>query len=143
MTISDKDRQLLTVLSEDARMPIAVLARRLGLSRTTVQARLERLEREGVVAGYVVRLSDSYWRNIVRAHVMIVLKEKALGGVVQALRSLPEISAVHSVSGSVDLIAEVAAPSISDLDRTIDSIGEMDGVARTQSSVILSTRFQR
>ncbi|MFC3613422.1 Lrp/AsnC family transcriptional regulator [Lutimaribacter marinistellae] len=143
MTIHEKDRQLLNILSENARMPVAVLARRLGVARTTVQARLDRLEEEGVIAGYALRLSDSYLEGQVRAHVMIVLTEKALGRVVQALRDIPEISAVHSVSGSVDLIAEVTAPSISDLDRIIDSIGELDGVARTQSSVILSTRFQR
>ncbi|SJM30286.1 Lrp/AsnC family transcriptional regulator [Mesorhizobium delmotii] len=143
MKISDKDRQLLMVLSENARMPTAVLARRLGLSRTTVQTRLDRLEQEGVITGYGVRLSDSYEQGLVRAHVMIVLKEKALGRVVQALRALPEIMSVHSVSGGFDLIAEVAAPSISELDRTIDVIGDVDGVEKTQSSIILSTRFQR
>ncbi|MEY8840782.1 Lrp/AsnC family transcriptional regulator [Cribrihabitans sp. XS_ASV171] len=143
MSVTEKDRQLLGILSENARMPIAALARRLGVARTTVQARLDRLEEEGVIAGYALRLSDSYLQGQVRARVMIVLTEKALGRVVQALRDMPEVSAVHSVSGSVDLIAEVAAPSISDLDRIIDMIGELDGVARTQSSVILSTRFQR
>jgi len=143
MTVSDKDRQLLLLLAENARMPTAVLARRLGLSRTTVQTRLERLEREGVIAGYGVRLSDGYNRGLVRAHVMIVLKTKALGRVIQALRSLPEIMSVHSVSGGFDLIAEVAAPSINQLDTTIDVIGEVDGIEKTQSSIILSTRFQR
>lgn len=143
MAISDGDRRLLFALSENARMPIAVLARRLGLSRTTVQARLDRLEEEGVIAGYSVKLSESYLGSLVRAHVNIVLAEKALGRVVSALKGLPQITAVHSVSGSFDLIAEVAAPSIRDLDQTIDAIGELDGVARTQSSVILSTRFAR
>ena len=143
MTVTDKDRQLLLLLAENARMPTAMLARRLGLSRTTVQTRLERLEREGVIAGYGVRLSDRYHRGLVRAHVMIVLKAKALGRVLEALRDLPEIVSVHSVSGGFDLIAEVAAPSINELDTTIDVIGEVDGVERTQSSIILSTRFQR
>jgi len=90
-----------------------------------------------------VRLSDGYNRGLVRAHVMIVLKTKALGRVIQALRSLPEIMSVHSVSGGFDLIAEVAAPSINQLDTTIDVIGEVDGIEKTQSSIILSTRFQR
>jgi DNA-binding Lrp family transcriptional regulator len=143
MTVTAKDRQLLLLLGENARMPITMLARRLGLSRTTVQTRLERLEREGVIAGYGVRLSDSYDRGLVRAHVMIVLKTKALGRVIQALRAVPEIMSVHSVSGGFDLIAEVVAPSINELDTTIDVIGEVDGIEKTQSSIILSTRFQR
>lgn len=143
MTIMEKDRQLLMILSEDARMPIATLARRLGVSRATVQARLDRLTGAGIIAGFAVRLSDDYHNSLARAHVMIVLAEKALSDVVRALRTIPEVTAVHSVSGSVDLIAEVAAPTMRDLDRTIDMIGELGGVARTQSSVILSTRFQR
>ncbi|MER8759781.1 Lrp/AsnC family transcriptional regulator [Mesorhizobium sp. M0976] len=143
MQVSTKDRQLLMLLAEDARTPIAVLARRLGLSRTTVQARLDRLEQEGVIAGYGVRLTDAYEHGLVRAHVMIVLRSKALGAVVRALRALPEVMSVHSVSGAFDLIADVAASSISELDRIIDVIGEVDGVEKTQSSVILSTRFQR
>lgn len=143
MTLTDKDRQLLMILSEDARMPIATLARRMGVARATVQARLDRLVEVGIISGYSVRLSDDYQNGLARAHVMIVLTEKALGQVVRALQAFPEVIAVHSVSGNVDLIVEVAAPSIRDLDRTIDTIGELDGVARTQSSVILSTRFQR
>ncbi|MBL3674812.1 Lrp/AsnC family transcriptional regulator [Paracoccus aerius] len=141
--MTEKDRQLLMILSEDARMPIATLARRMGVARATVQARLDRLVEVGIISGYSVRLSDDYQNSLARAHVMIVLTEKALGQVVRALQIFSEVIAVHSVSGSVDLIVEVAAPTIQDLDRTIDAIGELDGVARTQSSVILSTRFQR
>lgn len=143
MHMSDKDRQLLALLAENARIPTAVLARKLNLSRTTVQTRIDRLEQEGVIAGYGVRLSDRYKHGLVRAHVMIVLKTKALGRVVQALRALPEVMSIHSVSGGFDLIAEVAAISISELDRTIDVIGDVEGVEKTQSSIILSTRFQR
>ncbi len=143
MTISAKDRELLTVLSEDARMPVAEIARRLGVARTTVQARIDRLCDEGVIAGYSVRLSDDFQNSLVRAHVMIVLKEKALGVVVHDLQAIAGVSAVHSVSGSFDLIVEVAGQSVSELDRIIDIIGDLDGVARTQSSVILSTRFRR
>ncbi len=143
MTVTDKDRQLLLLLAENARTPTAVLARRLGLSRTTVQTRLERLERDGVIAGYGVRLSDSYRGGLVRAYVMIVLRTKVLARVVPALRAIPGIMSVHSVSGGFDLIVEVAAPSIGELDGTIDRIGEVEGFERTQSSIILSTRFQR
>ncbi len=143
LAISDKDRELLTILSEDARLPIATVARRMGVARATVQGRIDRLTEAGVIAGYSVRFSDEYRNGLMRAHVMIVLGEKALARVVRALHTLPEVVAVHSVSGTVDLIAEVAAPSVNDLDRIIDTIGELDGVARTQSSVILSTKFQR
>ncbi|MCF1482897.1 MULTISPECIES: Lrp/AsnC family transcriptional regulator [Rhizobium/Agrobacterium group] len=143
MQVSDKDRELLALLGENARMPVATLARRLGLSRTTVQARLERLEREGVIAGYGLRLSDAYQSALIRAHVMITMAPKALSSVTAELAAIPQVTALHSVNGPYDLIAMLAAPSIQELDRLIDRIGELSGVERTLSSIILSTRIAR
>ncbi len=143
MTTLDRDQQLLSLLSENARMPTAVLARKLGLSRTTVQAKIERLEREGVITGYGVRLSEAYENALVRAHVLITLAPKMLGRVTQDLEAIPHVRSVYSVSGSFDMIAIVAARSISELDATIDNIGSIDGVEKTLSSIILSTRIAR
>lgn len=143
MTVNDKDRALLALLSENARMPVTELARKLGLSRTTVQARIERLEEEGVIAGYGLRLSDAYRSGLVRAHVLITIAPKALPAVTAALAAISEVTTLHSVSGTFDLIAILAAPSIADLDRLIDRIGAIDGVERTLSSIILSTRISR
>ncbi|OQP86943.1 AsnC family transcriptional regulator [Rhizobium rhizosphaerae] len=141
--ITAKDRELIAVLSENARLPTAAIAKRLGLSRTTVQARIERLERAGVIAGYGVRLSEDYQRGLVRAHVLITLTAKALPKVTQALAGMEEVETLHSVSGSFDLIALLAAPSIGALDLVIDRIGALDGVEKTLSSIILSTRIAR
>lgn len=143
MELTSKDRELLALLGENARVPVATLAKRLSLSRTTVQARLERLEREGVIAGYGVRLSDAYSSGLVRAHILITLAPKSLARVTAALAKLEAVTALHSVSGSFDLIAIIAAPSIAELDRVIDEIGLIEGVERTLSSIILSTRIMR
>lgn len=141
--MTDKDHDLLALLSENSRMPVATLAKKLGLSRTTIQARLERLERDGVIAGYGVRLSDRYASSLIRAHILITIAPKALSQVVSALERLKPVTALHSVSGNFDLIALLAAPSISELDQVIDEIGTLDGVERTLSSIILSTRISR
>lgn len=143
MLLSDRDRALLALLMDDARMPIAEIARRLGVARTTAQSRLDRLEGAGVIAGYGLRLSDAYLRDQVRAFAMITLRPKMLDRVVAALRAIPEVQSAHSVSGEFDLVAEVAAPAIRELDRVLDAIGMLDGVERTHSSVLLSTRFRR
>ncbi|MBB5536563.1 Lrp/AsnC family transcriptional regulator [Rhizobium giardinii] len=143
MTLADKDRQLLSLLSENARMATALLARKLGLSRTTVQAKIERLERDGVIAGYGVRLSEDFEKGLVKAHVLITLAPKALSRVTQELHAIEDVRTLHSVSGSFDLIAIIAASSISELDLVIDRIGEIDGVEKTLSSIILSTRINR
>jgi DNA-binding Lrp family transcriptional regulator len=143
MQITAKDRDLLALLAENARLPVATLAKRLSLSRTTVQARLERLEREGVIAGYGLRLSERYTAGLVRAHVLITIAPKALSQVTSSLDKIQEVTTLHSVSGSFDLIAIVTAPSIAELDQLIDEIGTIDGVERTLSSIILSTRIAR
>ena len=141
--MDDTDARLISALREDARAPVADLARRLNLSRTTVQSRIERLERRGVIVGYAARLSDDYERGLVRAHVMITVRPKEARAVEAALRALPQIRMLHSVSGPYDMIAIAAADSTADMDDLIDRIGALDGVERTTTSIVLSTKFER
>lgn len=137
------DQALLDALRENARLSTAALARQLGLSRTTVQSRLERLERQRVIAGYTVVVPDALEASLVRAHVLITVAPRQSAGIEAALRRIPEVRVLHSVSGPFDLIAIVAARSIAELDRLIDHVGTLDGVERTQSAIVLSTRIQR
>lgn len=141
--LSEADQRLLSLLRDDARASTAELARRLGVSRTTVQSRIERLEARGVIAGYGVRLSPDYERGLVRAHVLLTVTPKLADKVVRSLKALPAVRTLHSVSGSFDMIVVVESPSIADLDALLDAIGAMDGVERTLSSIILSTRIDR
>ena len=141
--LDDTDRALLALLRENARAPTADLARRLKLSRTTVQSRLARLERERIIAGYTVAVGDEAEAALVRAHVLITLEPRKSAPIEVALRRIDEVRTLHSVSGPFDLIAIVAAASIGELDRLIDRIGALDGVERTTSAIVLSTRIQR
>lgn len=137
------DRALLALLRENARAPVAQLARALSLSRTTVQSRIERLERQRVVVGYTVVVPDAAEAALVRAHVFITVAPRQSGSIEQALRRIAEVRVLHSVSGPFDLIAVVAAHSIGELDALIDRIGALDGVERTTSAIVLSTRIER
>jgi DNA-binding Lrp family transcriptional regulator len=137
------DEKLLAALRDNARASTAKLARSVGRSRTSVQSRLERLEREGVIAGYSVRLAPEHELGAVRAHVMIKVGPKEARAVTAALRTIPQVRVLHSVSGDVDLIAVAATGSVADMDEVIDRIGALDGVERTTSSIILSTKFDR
>ena len=137
------DRALLALLRDDARAPTAELARALGLSRTTVQSRMERLKRQGVISGFTVTVPDELEAHLVRAHVMITLAPRRSAAIEVALRRIAEVRVLHSVSGPFDLIAIVAASSIGELDALIDRIGGLDGVERTTSAIVLSTRIQR
>jgi DNA-binding Lrp family transcriptional regulator len=137
------DEKLLLALRDNARASTARLARLVGRSRTSVQSRLERLEREGVIVGYSVRVAPEHELGAVRAHVMIKVGPKEARAVTAALKAIAQVRVLHSVSGDVDLIAVAATASVAEMDEVIDRIGALDGVERTTSSIILSTKFER
>ncbi|MDC8786500.1 Lrp/AsnC family transcriptional regulator [Roseateles koreensis] len=137
------DRQLIALLQADARASTAQLARKLGVARTTVVARLARLEASGVIVGYTVRLGvDSADRGI-QAYVGITVQPKAGRDVVKRLSLLPELRQLASVSGEFDYMALLRAESTMRLDTLLDEIGEIEGVIKTTSSVVLALRVDR
>ncbi len=137
------DRELIGLLRANARAPISELARTLGLSRTTVQSRLERLERSKRITGYTVRLSEAHERGQIQAYVMITVHPKQAGIVGEQMRGMAGLRRLQSVSGPVDMIALVDAPSAAEMDALIDAIGALEGVERTTSSIVLGTKFDR
>lgn len=143
MKITPADQRLLSLLRENARASTAEIARRLKLSRTTVQSRIDRLERDGVIAGYTVRVADAAEHGRIRAHILVTVMPRRMASVVEALRAMPEVRALHSVSGPSDLIALASAPNVEAMDGLTDRIGLVDGVERTTSSIILSSKFER
>ena len=137
------DERLISALRDNGRASTAQLARLVGRARTSVQSRIERLEKEGVIVGYGVRLAPEQDLGAVRAHVMIKVGPKESRVVTAALRAIGQVRVLHSVSGDVDLIAVAATASVAEMDEVIDRIGALDGVERTTSSIILSTKFER
>jgi DNA-binding Lrp family transcriptional regulator len=137
------DLKLLSALRENARASTADLARRVGRSRTSVQSRIERLEKQGIILGYGVRLAPEHEAGAVRAHVMIKVGAKEARAVTTALRAIDHVRVLHSVSGEVDLIAVAMTETVAEMDQVIDRIGALEGVDRTTSSIILSTKFDR
>lgn len=141
--MDDLDEHLLERLRDNARAPVAELARALGLSRTTIQSRLARLERSGVIAGYSVRLSESREAALIRAHIMLTVEPRQAAAVTAALRRLAGVRTLQSVSGPCDLIAGVEAADVGEMDGLIGEIGALPGVERTQASIVLATKFDR
>ncbi len=141
--MDETDRTILALLNENARMPVALLARRLGLARSTVQARLERLETRGIIKGYALRLGTAAGKEKIRATVLISIEPRATPAVLSRLKKLVQIRAAHTASGRFDMVLEIAADSTDELDKTLDSIGEIDGVKSSESLIHLSTRIDR
>ncbi|WP_417728387.1 Lrp/AsnC family transcriptional regulator [Roseovarius sp.] len=142
MQTDDTDRALITLLQENARLPVATLARRLGLARTTVQARLERLESSGVIAGYTLRLSAKA-QPALRATALVSIEPRSGPAVLARLKSLPQVRRVHTTSGRFDLIVMIEANTTEALDETLDRIGEAKGVKGSESLIHLSTKLDR
>ena len=143
MLLDTLDRRLIALLQADARASAADLARRLGVARTTVLARLARLERERVIVGYTVRLGHDDGERGVEAFVGITTEPKSGALVTQRLAALPELRQLCSVSGEFDYIALLRAESPARLDALLDEIGAIDGVRRTTTSVVLARRIDR
>lgn len=137
------DAQLLALLRENSRRHVSSIASMLKVSRATVYARIARLEHDGIIEGYTVRIGQEHDRRLVHAHVMIKLLPKLTRETEASLIAMPGLTALHSISGEFDMIAMIEGADVGHIDRLIDSIGMLDGVERTTSSIILSTRFVR
>lgn len=141
--MDDLDRMMVALLGADARISVATLARRLKVARSTVQARLERLETTGIIAGYTVKLGEAARQGRIRATVLLNIEPRAQANILTRLKSIPEVERVHTTSGRVDLLLQVSAPSTSVLDGVLDNIGEMTGVKSSESLIHLSTKIDR
>lgn len=141
--MSDADARLIALLKADAREPTASLARKLGLARSTVQERIKKLERDGTIAGYTVKLSSKAETRRLRSIVMISADAKQADRVCAELKRMYEVRSLYAVSGAYDMIAEVETETTARMDAILDRIGRAAGVARTVSSIILSEKFAR
>jgi DNA-binding Lrp family transcriptional regulator len=141
--MDDLDRNILGLLGADARMSVATLARRLKVARSTIQARLERLETSGIIAGYTLKLGEEARQGRLRASVLLTIEPRGQAAILTRLKSIPEVERVFTTSGRFDLLLQVAATSTGVLDAVLDQIGSMTGVKSSESLIHLSTRIDR
>lgn len=140
--MDDTDQKLLNLLKNNGRESTTALARMLGLSRSTVQDRISRLEDRGIIEGYTIRFNTDYDRRQITAHVLMLLNPKFSDQILQNLKKIPLIKAVYAVSGIYDMIVLVRAETTEEIDSTLDEIGRMEGIKKTTSSIVLSTKYE-
>ncbi len=141
--MTEADEALISLLRINARMPVSELARKLGVSRTTVQDRLRRLEDNGTISGYTVRLNEQEQDRHISAFAAIGVTPQRGPAVISQLRKMPKIDSLYSVSGKTDFIAIVRTRSAEAMDKVLDEISQIDGVEHTETSIILSKRLDR
>jgi len=137
--MDDTDRQLISLLRDDARASMASLAKTLRVSRGTVQNRLAKLEADGTITGYTVRLKPQAQGHRIRAFMTVAVEGNRTDAVLAALRGDPAVSALHSTNGRWDMVAELQAESLEAFDRVLGRIRLLDGIANTETSLLLST----
>lgn len=136
------DRALLAMLRANARSSAATLGRALRLPRTTVSARIARLERLGVIAGYGLRLGGEH-RPALAAVIGIKVAPKSASTVATSLAELPEVESLHALSGEFDLLAHLHLNAPSELEDWLAKVGNMEGVTELHTSIVLSTKLDR
>ena len=141
--MDDLDRDLIAQLASDARMSVTQLARRLKVARSTVQARLERLESTGIIAGYTLRLGEAARAGRIRATVLLSIDPQAQAAILSRLRALPEVERIHTTSGRIDLLLQITAASTTALDQALDAIGTIPGIRSSESLIHLSIKLDR
>lgn len=137
------DRALLTLLQANARESTANLARQLGTARTTVIARLSRLEREGVIAGYTVKLGQDVLNQGLQAFVGLTVQPKSGRAVERRLERMPEVRQLCAVSGEFDYVLLLRAESAMRMNALLDEMGDIEGVIKTTTSVALAWKIDR
>jgi DNA-binding Lrp family transcriptional regulator len=141
--MDELDRNIIGLLGADARTSVATLARKMKVARSTIQARLERLETTGMIAGYTLKLGEAAKEGRLRATVLVTIEPRAQAGILIRLKSIPEVERVLTTSGRVDLLLQIAAPNTRALDEVLDQIGGLTGVRSSESLIHLSTRIDR
>lgn len=141
--MDDLDRRLLTLLYRDGRASISELSDHLGVTRTTVRARMEALKTRGEIVGFTVVTRQDVATNPVRGQMMLGIEGRGTERVMSRVAALPQVMAVHSTNGSWDLIAEIGTETLEELDQVLFAIRRMEGITRSETNLLLSTKRGR
>jgi DNA-binding Lrp family transcriptional regulator len=138
--MDELDHQLIARLRGNARLTVAALAKQLQVARGTIQNRIARLERDGTIAGYTVRLGTQLDEQGITALMTIAVEGNSADAVLRSLRGDPAVRTLHTTNGRWDIIAELRADTLEAFDRVLGRIRKVEGIASTETSLLLSTR---
>jgi DNA-binding Lrp family transcriptional regulator len=141
--MDELDQKILAALAADSSTSTSRLARRFHIARSTVQARIEKMERTGVIAGYTIRLGQELTLKRIRATVLLQVEPRTTPAILQRLRPLPEVEQALTTTGRIDMILQVAAETTTELDQVLDKIGALPGVRSSESLIHLTTKIDR
>ena len=133
------DQQLIGLLRTDARLTVAALAHRLKVSRGTITNRIRRLEDDGVIVGYTVRLRPDAQPNEINAWMSIAVEGNETRAVIASLLGEPGVAGIHDTNGRWDLLAELRAASTAELSQVLERVRLIKGIRHTETSILLAS----
>ena len=133
------DRKLLALLRANAREPAAALAKKLKISRGTVQNRVARMLAARTIHGFTVRTAPELETSRVRAVMCIAVEGEKSAKVTRALRGFAEVESIHTTNGRWDLIAEIGTDTLAGFSEALDQIRLIEGIAATETSILLAS----
>jgi DNA-binding Lrp family transcriptional regulator len=139
--LEKKDLNLIALLRSNARMPVVNLAKHLGVSRATVQNRINKLEHDGIILGYTVKLSPDSESHPVRLLMNISVEAKNEPAVIKRLRGYPEVIAIHHTTGHWDVIADIRAQTLPSLNSIMGEIRLIEGILQTETNLLLDSQL--
>lgn len=135
--LSSTDRQLISLLKQNARLPITKIAQTLGVSRATAQKRLDQLVANGVIQGFTIQIDPKAEIQLIRAVMLIELQGKMSRTVVRSLSQIPQIVSLDSTNGTWDLVAQIETQSLAELDSTLRDVRSVQGVTSSETCILL------
>jgi DNA-binding Lrp family transcriptional regulator len=139
--LDELDRKLIALLRSDSRKPAAALAQALGVSRGTIQNRIDKLLAAGVIQRFTIATRTDEDEGRVRAVMSIEIEGERSKKVLRQLRGFPEVVQVHTTNGRWDLITELDVATLAEFSRTLDAIRRIEGIAATETSILLAPQF--
>lgn len=138
--MDELDARLIGLLKHNGRAALSDLAMDLNVQRSTVRARLSKLEESGEIAGYTIRTRADVRPHPVRGLMMLEIAGRGAEKIAKAMRFFPQVTAVHSTNGTWDLIAEIGTDTLEDFDAALTLIRRLEGITRSETSLLLSTQ---
>ena len=133
------DHKLISLLRVNARDSVATLAHRLGVSRGTVTNRIAKLEVQGVIVGYTVRLRPDVKQDQINAWMSIAVEGNQTRRVIAELLGEPSIAVLHDTNGRWDLLAQLRAETLAEMSQALERIRLIKGISNTETSIHLVT----
>lgn len=137
--LDDLDYRLIALLRSNSRAPVAVLARELGINRSTVTSRIDRLVDTGVIEGFTIRVSSDLEQDSVQGVMLVATETRRNHDIVHEIRGYPEIEQLHSTTGTWDLVIQLRCRNLSEFDLVLERVRAIPGVNSTQTSLLFSS----